>query len=34
MVLLTLFSDNTNTENFKIYYNVPITLNNDKYELL
>jgi hypothetical protein len=33
MVLITLSSDKKNSENFEVYYNVPITLNGDNYEI-
>src|SRR5258708_6091952 len=33
MVLITLSSDKSNSEYFEVYYNVPITLNNDNYEI-
>jgi hypothetical protein len=33
MVLLTLTSDKNNYENFEVYFNVPISLEDSNYEI-
>ncbi len=33
MMLITLSSDKNNSENFEVYYNIPIRLSDDNYEI-